>query len=65
MLLGVSRVVALAFVRVVVVVALLVVVVLGEELVLLILLVIPPCHYVTELRNSSWAIASEVLVSFL
>jgi hypothetical protein len=62
---GVSRVVPLAFVRVVVVVALLVIFAIGEALILLILLVGTPCHHVMEFHGSSWAVASEVMVSVL
>jgi hypothetical protein len=56
-LLGVSRVVPLAFVEVAVAIALLIVVALGEVIVLLILLVSPPCHHVAQLYNSSRAVA--------
>jgi hypothetical protein len=61
-LLGIPRVVPLAFVKVAVAIALLVVVVLGEAVVLLIYLVSPPCHYLTQLHGSSQVVAPEVVV---
>jgi hypothetical protein len=63
--LGVTRVVLLAFVRVVVVIALLIIFALGKALVLLVLLVGPPCHHVAEFHSSSRAVASEVMVGEL
>jgi hypothetical protein len=64
-LLGVSRVILLALVKVAVAIVLLVVVALGEAVVLLVLLVSPPCHHVTQLHGSSRAIASEVILRVL
>jgi hypothetical protein len=62
---GVPRVVRLAFVKVAIAIALLVVVALGEVIIFLILLVSPPCHHVTQLQDSSRAIAPEVVVRAL
>jgi hypothetical protein len=45
-LLGVPRVVPLAFIEVAIAIALLVMVALGEAVALLVLLVCPPCHHV-------------------
>jgi hypothetical protein len=64
-LLGVPRVVLLAFVEVAVATSLFVVVALGEAIILLILLVNPPCHHVTLLHGSSRAIAPKVVVCVL
>jgi hypothetical protein len=62
---GFSRVVLLAFVKVVVAVGLLVVVALRQALVLLILLVSPPCHHVAQFHGSSRAVASKVVEGVL
>jgi hypothetical protein len=64
-LLGVPRVVLLAFVEVAVATSLFVVVALGEAIILLILLVNPPCHHVTQLHGSSREIMPEVMVRVL
>jgi hypothetical protein len=61
-LLSVPRAVPLALVKVAIAIALLVIIALGEAVVLLVLLVSPPCHHVTQLHGTSWAIASEVVV---
>jgi hypothetical protein len=62
---GISRVVPLAFVEVAIAIALLVVVALGKAVVFLVLLVSPPFHHVTQLHNSSRAVAPEVVVRVL
>jgi hypothetical protein len=62
-LLGICRVVPLAFVEVAVAIALLVVVALGEAVDFLILLL--PCHHVTQPHGNSWAVAPEVMVRVL
>jgi hypothetical protein len=62
---GVTGVVPLDLVEMAVAIALLVMVAHGEAIVLLVLLVSPPCHHVTQLHSSSWAIASEVVVRVL
>jgi hypothetical protein len=64
-LLGVPRVVPLAFVEVAVAIALLVMVALGETVVFLVVLVGPPCHHVTQLHGSSRAVARKVVVRVL
>jgi hypothetical protein len=64
-LLGVPRVVPLAFVEVAIAVALFVMIALGEVVVFLILLVSPPCHHVTQLHGSSRVVAPEVVVRVL
>jgi hypothetical protein len=65
MLLGVPRVVPLAFVKVAVAIALLVVVALGEAAIFLVLLVRPPHDHVTQLHGSGRAVAPEVVVHVL
>jgi hypothetical protein len=64
-LLGILRLVLLAFVEVAVAIALLVVVTLGEAVVFLILLVSPPCHHATQLHGSSRTVTTEVVVRVL
>jgi hypothetical protein len=64
-LLGVPRVVPLAFVEVAVAISLFVVIALGKAVVLLVLLVSPLCHHVTQLCGSSWAIEPEDVVRVL
>jgi hypothetical protein len=62
---GVPQVVPLAFIEVAIAIALLVVITLGEAIVFLVLLVSPPCHHVTQLHGSNWAVAPEVIVCVL
>jgi hypothetical protein len=64
-LLGIPRVVPLAFVEMAADIALLVVVALGEAVVLLVLLVSPLCHHVPQLHGSSRTIVPEVMVRVL
>jgi hypothetical protein len=65
MLLDVPPMVPLAFVIVAIAIALFVMVALEEAIVFHILLVRPPCHHVTQLHDSSQAVAPEVVVRVL
>jgi hypothetical protein len=64
-LLGIPGIVPLALVELVVVIALVIVVALGEVIILLVLLVSPPFHHVTQIHDSSRAVASKVVVHVL